>query len=148
MSSYSPNEFKYPSGTGDDRSANMWALVCHLSGFAGLFYPVVGNVIPPLVIWLVKKNEFPFVESEGKEAINFQLSIAIYNIILFAIAIMSGILFAGSNGTLDTLLSLIGVCVLLIIALFIFMVIEMIIAASKASNGEHHVYPLRITFIR
>ena len=103
-------------------------MLCHLSALAGFFIPL-GNLLGPLVVWLVKKNEIPSVDAHGKESLNFQISILIY-------AIVSGIL----------VLVLIGF--VLLIAVGIFSLVCIIIASIKASNGEPYRYPLTIRFLQ
>ena len=109
----------------------MWAMFCHLAGLAGLLpmTPVFGSVIAPLIIWQVKKNEFGFVDEQGKEALNFQISILIY-------ALVSG------------LLCFVCVGFFLLPAVYIFNLIFMLVAAVKANNGEHYRYPLSIRFVK
>ena len=57
-----------------------WAMLCHFSSFIGLIFPF-GNFLGPLIIWLIKKEELPFVEDQGKEVLNFQISMTIYLLI-------------------------------------------------------------------
>ncbi len=52
------------------KDARMWAMLCHLLGFFTCF-------IGPLIIWLIKKDEDPFIDNQGKEALNFQITVAI-----------------------------------------------------------------------
>jgi uncharacterized protein len=82
-----------------------------------------------LVIWLVKKDEYAFVDDQGKEALNFQISITIYSLV-------SGVL----------ILALIGIP--LLIAVIIFSVVMTVIAAIKANGGEYYRYPLTIRFVK
>jgi len=110
------------------KDAFLWATFCHLGGFAGFVFPF-GNVILPLVLWLVKKDEYEYVDEQGKEAVNFQISITIYLII-------------------SAFLVLIVIGILLLIGLAIFAIIVMIIAAIKASEGNHYEYPLALRFIK
>ena len=56
---------------------NKWAMFAHLAAFAGFLFPL-GNIIGPLIVWLFKKDEFARVEDQGKESLNFQISISIY----------------------------------------------------------------------
>lgn len=102
-------------------------MACHLAAFAGWVIPL-GWILGPLIVWLIKRNEFPFVDEQGKEAVNFQLSVIIYGIV-------AGILC----------LLLIGF--VLLIALAIFQIVLVIVATVKVSNGEHYRYPLTIRFI-
>lgn len=45
-----------------DKDENMWAMFCHLSTFTGLVAPFIGNIVAPLLIWLLKRDEYPLVE--------------------------------------------------------------------------------------
>ena len=112
-----------------DKDTRMWAMICHLAALAGLVVPVVGCIIGPLVVWQIKKEEFPFVDEQGKEAVNFQISILIYGIV-------AGLLCFACVG------------IILLPAVVIFDLIFMLIAAVKANNGEHYRYPLTIRFIK
>jgi len=111
--------------------ARKWAMFCHLAGLAGLIpiAPAFGSVIGPLIIWQIKKDEFEFVDEQGKEALNFQISILIY-------AIVSGLLCFACVGFV------------LLPAVYIFDLIFMLIAAVKANNGERYRYPLSIRFVK
>jgi uncharacterized protein len=111
-----------------NRDQNMWAMFCHLSALAGFVIPF-GNVIGPLVIWLMKKDVYPLVDDQGKEALNFQISMTIYFIV-------SGIL----------ILILIGI--VLLIGLAIFEIVVIIMAMIKANEGVAYRYPLSIRFIK
>ncbi len=114
---------------GSEKDARMWAMLCHLSGLAGFLGIPFAGIIAPLVIWLIKKEEFPLVEREGKKALNFQISVAIYMIIAFL-----------------SLMIVIGV--VLVPAVAIFWLVFTIIAAVKTSNGQEFTYPLTITFLK
>ncbi len=112
-------------GSKDERT---WALFCHLSALALFVFPF-GNIVAPLVIWLVKKEELPLVDDQGKESLNFQLSVTIY-------ALAAGILS----------FVLIGIPIL--IALGIFWLVEVIIAAIRANEGQRFRYPLNLRLIK
>jgi uncharacterized Tic20 family protein len=112
-----------------NKDARMWAMFCHLASLAGLVVPVVGCIIGPLIVWQIKKEEFSFVDEQGKEAVNFQISMLIYGIV------------AG-------LLCFVCVGFVLAPAVAIFDLVFMLIAAVKANNGEHYRYPLTIRFIK
>jgi len=105
-----------------------WSMFCHLSAFAGFFIPF-GNIIGPLIIWLIKRLESPFVDFHGKESLNFQISITIYSIV-------AGLLC----------FRVIGIPILF--GLIIFEVVMIIIATLRANNGEEYRYPLTIRFIK
>jgi len=107
---------------------NMWAMLCHLGAFAGFIIPF-GHIIAPLVIWLTKKEGLPLVDDQGKESLNFQISMTIY----FSVA---------------AILALIVIGFVLMIGLAIFDIVMIIIASVKANQGEKFRYPLCIRFIK
>jgi len=108
------------------RDARLWAMLCHLAGLAGFGVWVIGFVIGPLVVWMIKKDEYPFVDEQGKEAINFQLTVVIIGVVLVV------------------------TCVFLVLlpALLVLDLVFAVIAAVKANEGDHYHYPFRIRFIR
>jgi uncharacterized protein len=106
-----------------------WATFTHLAGLALYIGIPFGNVLGPLVIWLLKRNEMPFVDEQGKEAINFQISMSIY-------LIVAGIF----------VLLLIGILALPI--LFIVHIIFTILAAIQANKGDAYRYPMTIRFLK
>lgn len=105
------------------------ALFTHLSGFALFVLPSFGNIIGPLVLWLIFRERSEYVDGHGKEAVNFQISFTIYFIV-------SGVLC----------LILIGFILLGI--LMILWIIFVIVATVRASNGEEYRYPMTIHFIK
>src|SRR5882762_7660874 len=64
-----------PAGT-PSAEEKQWALFAHLSALIGYIIPF-GSIIGPLIIWQIKKNEMPFVDDQGKEALNFQITVAL-----------------------------------------------------------------------
>jgi len=129
MSDENETKQEVVNATPENRDERMWAMFCHLSGLAGFIFPFFGNIIAPLIIWLIKKEEYPLVNDQGKESLNFQISISIY-------AIASCIL----------MFILIGIPLLIIILIFNLIVI--IMASIKANEGEKYRYPLTIRFIK
>ncbi len=121
-----------------DAQQRTWATWCHLAAFAGFFLPI-GSVLGPLVIWLSKRHEYPLVDEEGKKAINFQITIAICFIGLFALFVVAAI----SDNPLVAVVSAICVFVLAI-AWLIFV----IVAAVRTNEGRKSNYPLAITFLK
>jgi uncharacterized Tic20 family protein len=113
----------------DANQERTWGLFCHLSAFALFIFPAFGNVLGPLIIWLIKKDESPYVDKQGKESLNFQISFSIY-------AFISGIL------------AIIVIGFFLLLALGVAWVVLIIVATLKASNREEFAYPLSIRFIR
>lgn len=111
--------------TNDERQ---WALFIHLSALLGFLVPF-GNVIGPLILWQVKKNESSYLDDQGKEALNFQISFTIVTVALLMIG------FA-------TIWFLVGI--LFFIAAFIAGLAWLaltIIAGMRANSGEYYRYP-------
>ena len=109
--------------------ARKWAMICHLVALVGLLGNGIGFVVGPLVVWLLKKDEDPFIDEQGKEAVNFQITMMIAALISVAL-----------------MLILIGFLLITIVGAM--MIIFPIIGASKANAGEHYRYPLTIRFIK
>jgi uncharacterized Tic20 family protein len=136
-----------------------------LSALTQYFFPL-GNYIFPVVIWSIKKDESEFVNYNGKQAINFQLSLLLYCLILMVIAVPIFLYSAFTNidfsfnTDLDVVFNefTIGeITTPIIIAItaaslaFILKVYEFILifyAAVKNSNGEKFNFPLTINFIK
>ena len=105
-----------------------WAMLCHLSAFAGFFFPF-GGIIGPFICWLSKKDESVWVYVNGRNSLNFQLSILLYIVLTIPLCfIIIGFPIIGM--------------------LVILKVICIIIASVKASKGESFKYPLVIPFIQ
>lgn len=114
----------------EQKQERTYAMFCHLGALAGLILPVpLANIIVPLILWLIKKEESPLICAEGKKSLNFQISTTIY-------AIAAGIL----------IFVLIGF--LLLPAVIIFSIVMVIIASVKISKGEEFKYPLTLQLIK
>lgn len=101
----------------------------HLSGLAGLTSIPFANILAPLIIWLMKKDSSPEIDAHGKQALNFQISIAIYVAVSF---ILMWVLI----GFLTLLFALI---------LWIYGIIK---AAMDVNKGAPVRYPLTIPFLK
>ncbi|MGX5732047.1 DUF4870 domain-containing protein [Pseudoxanthomonas beigongshangi] len=117
-----------------------WALFAHLSALVGGIITSgwagsLGCFIGPLIIWLVKKDTMPFVNDQGKEALNFNITVGIIFLALFLLTIVT--LGIGALITLP-LMVIVG------LAWLVFT----IIAAIKANNGEAYRYPLTLRLIK
>ena len=97
------------------------ATLCHLGGLLGF--------LPPLIIWLLKKDDSPLIDDQGKEAINFQVTMLICIIVSWLL-----------------LFVLIGIILLPIVCIFDLVMI--IIASVKCSSGQRYRYPVCIRFIK
>jgi uncharacterized Tic20 family protein len=109
-----------PKPTEANKDARMFAMLAHL---LAIFTCFVG----PLVIWLIKKDEQPFVEEQGKEALNFQITVAIAYVVA-------------------TLLPIAG-C-FLAPAVWVVNLIFCIMACVAANKGEHYRYPVSLRLIK
>src|SRR4051794_35730178 len=69
------------------KSVRTWCMLCHLSALAGLLVPG-GNVLGPLIVWLMKKDEGAEVDEHGKASLNFQISVFIYVAVLSVLAVI------------------------------------------------------------
>ncbi len=123
-----PLSYAGPGAVEPDRTARLWATFAHLSGLLGLGLPF-GHLVGPLVLWLVKRDQIPFVNEQGREAVNFQITATI------ALFVAAGSFCVG-----------IGVVLLPLVA--VATVVFVIIAAVKANAGEHYRYPVSIRFIQ
>lgn len=118
--------------------ANTWAMLCHLGGLVGYFGNGIGSVIAPLIVWVIKKDEMPEVDYHGKEALNFNISIFIYFLVLGGVFFVFSVVTAGLGG-------------LLLMPLFpllaVFHAVCTVIAAIKANNGQSYRYPFCLRLI-
>jgi len=116
---------KQPVGTEKavlSKDATNIAMLCHL---LGIFTGFVG----PLIIWLVKKDDDSFIDEQGKEALNFQITVLL-------VMIVSGLLCLGCIGFV------------LLPLVWITNLVFCVIASIKASNGQAYRYPLAIRFVK
>jgi uncharacterized Tic20 family protein len=108
--------------------AKTWGMLCHLSAFGGYVFPF-GNIVGPLIVWQIKKDEYEFVDDQGKEALNFQITITIAVLVSVILCFL-----------------LIGF--LILPAILLFNVVMKVIGAVKAGSGERFRYPLSIRLIK
>jgi uncharacterized Tic20 family protein len=111
--------------TPDERQ---WALLAHLSGLIASF---LGGMafLGPLVVWLIKKDQSPFVGDQAKEALNFQIAVTIALVVSMAIGAMTCVGFI--------LVPIVGIGSL----------VYAIIAAMEANKGAAYRYPYTIRLI-
>ena len=105
-----------------------WAMFCHFAAFLGLIFPF-GNLLGPLIIWQLKKETDPFIDAQGKEALNFQITVALAMVACFFLMLLI-IGFA--------LIGLVGVGALVLT----------IIAGIKANEGVAYRYPFTWRLIK
>lgn len=113
---------------GLSREEKNMGLAVHAASFAGYLIPL-GNILGPLIVWLMKRDEMPFVNDCGRNCLNFKLSMFIYFLISFV-------------------LMFVGIGFLLLGALAIVDIVLTVIAIIKASEGKSYQYPLSIQFLK
>lgn len=141
------------------------ATILQLSALSQYFFPL-GNFIFPALIWSLKKNDSEFVDYNGKQAINFQLSLFLYSFILIVIAapIFIYTLFSGMNFNVATdgewimeqfslgkitwlaIIAIVASCI--VVGLKIAELFLILYASVKSNNGERYNFPLTINFIK
>ena len=115
-----------PSASSDIRT---WCVLCHAAALLGLFFHFLGHLLGPLIVWLVKRGDSPEVDAHGKESLNFQISMLIYDAIAAILCVV-----------------LIGIPIL--IALWVLNTVLVIIASIQASEGKFYRYPITIRLIK
>jgi len=111
-----------------EKDARLWGMLCHLSALAMFIIPF-GGVLGPLVVWLIKKQDSEFVDDQGKESLNFQITMVMIHVVCVIL-----------------LFVVIGL-ILLPIAVLLDLIF-IIIAAVKANGGERYRYPFAIRLIK
>jgi hypothetical protein len=105
-----------------------WCVLCHASALLGLLLHFLGHLLGPLIVWLLKRGDSPEIDTHGKESINFQLSMLIYDAIAVVLCFV-----------------LIGIPILIV--LWILNTVLVIVASVKASEGKLFRYPFTIRLI-
>ncbi|QLF93834.1 DUF4870 domain-containing protein [Pseudomonas sp. ABC1] len=104
-----------------DHQTRQWAMFCHFSAALGFVFPF-GNLFGPLIVWQIKKDQHPFIEEQGREAMNFQITVAIaLAVSLLLMLVVIGFILAG--------IVIIGAIIL------------GVIAGIKANEGVAYRYP-------
>jgi len=129
-----------PPSAAPSAEERQWALFAHLSALIGGIVTSgwagsIGCFIGPLIIWLVKKDTMPFVNDQAKEALNFNITVAIVFLALFLLALLT-----------------LGIGLIVAIPLWIIIgiawLVLTIIAAMKANSGEAYRYPFALRLIK
>lgn len=111
-----------------DPEEKQWGMFTHLAGLAGLTGIPFGSIIGPLIIYLIKKDEFEFVNDQGKEVLNFQITWSIIFIV-------------------SVILILVGIGILMLIGFGIAWLVLVIVGTVAANNGQYYRYPFTIKFL-
>jgi uncharacterized Tic20 family protein len=115
----------------DEAQARMWNMLCHLSALV-ICLPIIG----PLLVWQIKKSEFPSVEVHGKAALNFQITVLLATLAGVAASLILSVVHLSI--LMSLLFPLIGLAYLILV----------IIAGIKANNGETFKYPFSLDLIK
>jgi hypothetical protein len=117
-----------PSTSVAPSNVRTWCVLCHASALLGLFFHFLGHIFGPLIVWLLKRGDASEIDAHGKESLNFQLSMLIYDAIAAILCFV-----------------LIGFPILIL--LWVLNTVLVIVASIKASEGQLYRYPLTIRFI-
>jgi len=142
------------------------ATFVHLSTLSQYCIPF-GNYIFPILIWSTNKDKSEFIDFNGKQVLNFQLSIFLYTLLLalIAVPIFLGTIFSAiplnavineDNFMINNLNieNISGIVIVAIIAILTFIGLKVaeffliIYASLKTANGQEYKYPLTIPFIK
>jgi len=110
------------------KDARQWAMFCHFAAFLGMVFPF-GNLLGPLIVWQLKKETDPFVDDQGKEALNFQITVALAMLVCF-------------------LLMFVVIGVFLIWIVGVAALVLTIIAGIKANEGRAYRYPFCLRLVK
>lgn len=122
------SDINVPPVQGPSKDEKTWAMFCHLSALAGFIIPF-GNIIGPLILWQMKKNESAFIDDQGKESMNFQITMLIAALVgLLLIVVAVGALLLPVVGLLTLIFTVIG--------------------GIKANEGAAYKYPFAIRLIK
>lgn len=111
-----------------DKQARDMGVLIYAASFAGYIIPL-GSILGPLIVWLMKRDEFEFANQCGKNCLNFKISLFIYVVI-------------------SMVLAFVGIGFILLGVLALMDIICTIIAIIKAAEGKAYQYPLTIKFIK
>ncbi len=118
-----------PPATTTSSDVRTWCVLCHASALLGLFFHFLGHLLGPLIVWLAKRGDSPEIDAHGRESLNFQLSMLIYDAIAVVLCFV-----------------LIGIPILVL--LWVLNTIFVIIASIQASEGKLYRYPLAMRLLK
>ena len=122
------NDAEFLPAIGPGKEERTWAMLCHLCVVAQIFLPIL--VLGPLVIWLIKSDNLPFVKAQGKEVLNFQIT-------LFLASIVCAILVLA-----------LGLGIILWFILGIYSIVAGVIGAVKVNEGVPYRYGINLRLIK
>jgi uncharacterized Tic20 family protein len=116
-------------GAAPTENERTWGMLAHLSALVGLVFPLVGNILGPLLVWLTKRDQSAFIAAHAREALNFNITVTL-------------------AGVVCLFLALIFIGFLLGMALFIAWLVMTLVAAIRASEGAPYHYPVSLRLIK
>lgn len=150
----------------ETQSKNSTAALMNLSTLTQYFIPF-GNLIFPIIIWSTNKDKSEYIDQQGKQTINFQLSLFVYSFILALIAVPIIVIAVIRNASFSAFVSnndlvlnefnfnnINGILTVAIVAVILFIGLKIaeffliIYASLKTSNGDDFKYPLTINFLK
>ena len=131
-----------------DKDARTWATICHLSALIMLVGVPLGNILGPLVVWLAKRQEYEFVDDQGKEALNFQITFTFVEIALFILIFL--LVFAAPlrNDSFAFFPVVFLPVMLIMMGLFVLNIGLVIMAAIRSNEGTPYRYPFTLRIIK
>jgi uncharacterized Tic20 family protein len=118
-----------PGATSSPASVQTWCILAHATALVGFVVPVAGHIVGPLIVWLAKREDSSEIDAHGKESLNFQVSMLIYNVIAVILCfVLIGFLLLG--------------------ILHVINIVFVIIASIRASEGKLWRYPIAIRLIK
>jgi uncharacterized protein len=116
----------------NDKQSRLWGMLCHLTALLGLIGIPFGHLAGPFIVWILKRDVYPFVREQGIESLNFQLSMTLY------IALAGAFLY----------LTKLGLGMILIFVMAPINALLVILASLTTYRGESYTYPFKIRFIK
>lgn len=116
-----------PTDAPPSTDERLWAMLAHLLTFAGWALIGAGNWIPPLVIWLAKKDQSAFVADQAKESLNFQVAVLV---VLGIAALLNFVVLGACIG------------VPLMVAAVVADIVLVLVASMRAHEGVRYRYPV------
>lgn len=131
-----------PMDPGQERTV---AALGHLAALVMYLGIPFGNILGPLVVWLLGRSRSAFVDDQGKEAVNFQVSVTLYFLALVLVLVVAVI---AGRGEVTGLIALIVLAAVAMVALALFQLVMTIVAGVRASGGERFRYPLTLRLVQ
>ena len=128
---------------------NTWAMWCHLSALGGLVFPF-GNVLGPLVLWLTKRDEIPEVDVNGKEALNFQITMTGASVGVWFVSLLLTIATIALPSEAATMTSVLvsGIELLSFVGIAAIWIASVTQASIAANKGETYTYRYSLRLIK